>query len=77
MMSIRELSRECMLRLSYILERSWKKTHRCQRGGVGRGGEGRKHSTHVAGDGLIPHVSGARLRFGSEVIKPLKRGYLA
>lgn len=29
MMSMRELSRECMFRLSYILERSWK-THRCE-----------------------------------------------
>lgn len=44
---------------------------------TGVSGAGRKHSTHVAGEWLIPHVSSTRLRFGWEIIKPLKRGYLA
>lgn len=77
MMSIRELSRECMLRLSYILERSWKKTGRgevlTRQWGGGAGGSALpKRSTHVIDEGLIPRVSSTRSRFGSEIIKPLK-----
>lgn len=71
MMSIRELSRECMFRLSYILERSCEKT---QAWGLKTNPQSELTKQRET---LISHVSNTLLRFGSRMIKPLKSWYLA